>query len=165
MIKLIDLLKENKEQQSKFIIYPDFQGVDPANTSGQDKVINVKDALGNEPNKDLNYFQTEKKDYVENMIKNAQNNGWKNFPPIIAINHPLLPGKFSVIDGNHRLGAFKIGKIPQIKATILSYDDILLATLGTKWQEGKTPETISLKDAKSKGINLKQYFTTKDLKI
>jgi hypothetical protein len=58
-----------------------------------------------------------------------------------------------------------MGKLPQIKATILSYDDILLAVPGTKWQDGKTPETITLKDAKSKGIDLKQYFTTKDLKI
>ena len=158
-------LKEETNNSKKFIIYPNFQGVDPANISGQDKIINVKDALGNEPNKDLNYFQTEKKDYIENMIKNAQNDKWKNFPPVIAIKHPLLPGKFLVIDGNHRLGAFKIGKIPQIKATILNYNDILLATPNTKWQEGKTPKTITLKDAKTKGIDLKKYFTTKDLEI
>ena len=163
MIKLIDLLTEAKE--TKFIIYPDFQGVDPVNISGQSKVINVKDALGNEPNKDYNYFTTEKKDYVDKMIQSAQNNGWKSFEPVVAIQHPLLSGKYAVIDGNHRLGAFKMGKIPQINATILNYDDILLAVPGTTWQDGKTPETIALKDAKSKGIDLSKYFTTKDLKI
>ncbi len=157
--------EEAKDTTKKFIVYPDFQGVDPANISGQNKIINVKDALGNEPNKDYNYFTTEKKDYVDKMIQSAQNDGWKSFPPIIAISHPLLSGKYLIIDGNHRLGAFKIGKIPQIKATVLSYDDILLAVPGTKWQEGKTPETITLKDAKSKGIDLKKYFTTNDLQL
>lgn len=156
---------ETKNTTKKFIVYPDFQGVDPANILGQNKNINVKDALGNEPNKDYNYFTTEKKDYVDKIIQNAQNDGWKSFPPIIAIPHPLLSGKYLIIDGNHRLGAFKIGKIPQIKATVLRYDDILLAVPGTKWQEGKTPETITLKDAKSKGIDLKKYFTTKDLQL
>ena len=157
--------EEAKDTTKKFIVYPDFQGVDPANISGQNKIINVKDALGNEPNKDYNYFTTEKKDYVDKMIQSAQNDGWKSFTPIIAISHPLLSGKYLIIDGNHRLGAFKIGKIPQIKATVLSYDDILLAVPGTKWQEGKTPETITLKDAKSKGIDLKKYFTTNDLQL
>jgi mutator protein MutT len=162
--------EELKDTTKKFIVYPDFKGVDPANISGQDKVINVKDALGNEPNKDYKYFTsgklpdgTEVKQYVDNMIQNAKNDGWKSFKPVVAIEHPLLSGKYVVIDGNHRLGAFKMGEIPQINATILSYDDILLATPGTKWQEGKTPETVALKDAKTKGIDLKQYFTTKDL--
>jgi hypothetical protein len=158
-------LKEDNSDNQKHIIYPNFQGLDPAKTpTGTEKEINVKDAIGNEPNKNLNYFQTEKKDYVENMIKSAQNNGWKNFPPVIAINHPLLPGKFLIIDGNHRLGAFKIGGIPKIKAIIVNDNDILLAIPGTKWQEGKTPETINLTDAKGK-VNFKDYFATKDLEI
>ena len=163
MIKLVNLLKEIKE--SKYIIYPDFQGVDPSSTTGQNKDINVKDTLGNEPNKDYNYFTTEKKEYIDKIFQSAQNNGWKSFPPVVAIEHPLLPNKYLVIDGNHRLGAFKIGKIPQIKATILNHDDILLAIPGSKWQEGKTPEAITLKDAKNKGIDLKKYFTTKDLNV
>ena len=99
------------------------------------------------------------------MIQNAKNDGWKSFKPVVAIEHPLLSGKYVVIDGNHRLGAFKMGKIPQINATILNYDDILLAVPGTTWQDGKTPETITLKDAKSKGIDLKKYFTTEDLQL
>ena len=164
--------EEAKDTTKKFIVYPDFQGVDPANISGQNKVINVKDALGNEPKKDYKYFTsgklpdgTEVKQYVDNMVKNAQNNGWQSFEPVVAIQHPLLSGKYAVIDGNHRLGAFKMGKIPQINATILNYDDILLAVPGTTWQDGKTPETITLKDAKSKDIDLKKYFTTNDLQL
>jgi hypothetical protein len=161
-----------EDVSKKFIVYPNFQGVDPSSIMGQNKVINVADSLGNEPKKDYKYFTTGKlpdgtevKQYVDNMVQNAQNGGWKSFDPVVAIEHPLLSGKYAVIDGNHRLGAFKMGKLPQIKATILNYDDILLATPETKWQDGKTPETISLNDAKNKGIDLKQYFTTKDLQL
>lgn len=148
---------------NKYIVYPDFQGVDPANVSGKNVVINVNDALGNEPNKDYKYFITQKKEYVEKMIRDAQNGGWQSFQPIVAIPHPLLGGKYSVIDGNHRLGAFKIGRIPQIKATILRIDDVLLAVPGSKWQEGSAPQTIALKDAKNNDIDLKQYFTIRDM--
>ena len=56
------------------------------------------------------------------------------------------------------------GLIKQFK-DLISEDDIVLAIPGTKWQEGKIPETISLKDAKSKGIDLKNYFNTKELNI
>ncbi len=99
------------------------------------------------------------------MIKSAEKKGIESFPPIVAIKHPSLPGKYLVLDGNHRLGAFKIGDIPEIKAIVLSEDDIYLATPETEYEEGVIPETISLKDAKSEGIDLKRYFNTKDLNI
>jgi len=99
------------------------------------------------------------------MIKSAEKKGIESFPPIVAIKHPSLPGKYLVLDGNHRLGAFKIGNIPEIKAIVLSEDDIYLATPETEYEEGVIPETISLKDAKSEGIDLKKYFNTKDLNI
>jgi hypothetical protein len=69
------------------------------------------------------------------------------------------------VDGNHRLGAFKIGNVPEIKAIILNDSDVVLATPETEWEEGIVPETIDLKDAKNKGIDLKTYFNTKDLNI
>ena len=149
----------------KAIIYPDFQGVDiDNNITGRRKVLNVVDCIGNEPNKDYNYFTTEKKDYVEDMVKNASGDGWKSFDPIIAIPHPLLNGKYLVIDGNHRLGAFVIGKLPKIKALVLSEDQILLAAPGSKWDGNNLPETIPLKDSKGK-VNLKDYFSTEPLKV
>ena len=150
---------------SKAIIYPDFQGVDiDNNITGRRKVLNVVDCIGNEPNKDYNYFTTEKKDYVEDMVKNASGDGWKTFDPIVAIPHPLLNGKYLVIDGNHRLGAFVIGKLPKIKALVLSEDQILLAAPGSKWDGNNLPETIPLKDSKGK-VNLKDYFSTEPLKV
>ena len=158
-------LKENFIP-GKVIIYPDFQGVDiDTNIKGRRRVLNVDNCIGNEPNKDYNYFTTEKKKYVEDMVKNASGDGWKSFDPIVAIPHPLLNGKYLVIDGNHRLGAFVIGKLPKIKALVPSEDQILLAVPGSKWDKNKLPETISLKDAKKQGVNLKEYFTTKSLKV
>lgn len=160
-------MQENLDQPfDKTIIYPDFQGSDIAdNVNGEVKTLKVSDCIGNEPGKDFNYFNTERKSYVEKMIKSAEKKGIESFPPIVAIKHPSLPGKYLVLDGNHRLGAFKIGDIPEIKAIVLSEDDIYLATPETEYEEGVIPETISLKDAKSEGIDLKKYFNTKDLNI
>jgi hypothetical protein len=156
----------NNTVPDKAIIYHDFQGVDISEPipTGTKKILKVKDCIGNEPGKDYNYFTTEKKEYVEKMIQDASGDGWKEFPPIVAIEHPLVKGKYLVIDGNHRLGAFKIGKIPQINAVVLSPDKILLAKPGIEWEEGKTPETIPLKDSKGK-VNLREYFSTKELQI
>lgn len=160
-------IQENLDQPfDKTIIYPDFQGSDIAdNVDGEVKTLKVSDCIGNEPGKDFNYFNTERKSYVKKMIKSAEEKGIESFPPIVVIKHPSLPGKYLVLDGNHRLGAFKIGNIPEIKAIVLSEDDIYLATPETEYEEGVIPETISLKDAKSEGIDLKRYFNTKDLNI
>jgi hypothetical protein len=160
-------IQENLDQSSdKTIIYPNFQGSDIAeNPKGEVKVLKVSDSIGNEPGKDFNYFNTEKKSYIEKMIKSVEEKGIESFSPVVALKHPLLPGKYLVVDGNHRLGAFKIGNVPEIKAIILNDSDVVLATPETEWEEGIVPETIDLKDAKNKGIDLKTYFNTKDLNI
>jgi hypothetical protein len=160
-------IQENLDQSSdKTIIYPNFQGSDIAeNPKGEVKVLKVSDSIGNEPGKDFNYFNTEKKSYIEKMIKSVEEKGIESFSPVVALKHPLLPGKYLVVDGNHRLGAFKIGNIPEIKAIILNDSNVALATPETEWEEGIVPETIDLKDAKNKGIDLKTYFNTKDLNI
>lgn len=152
---------------TQFVIYPNFQGSDtPTSLIGQKDVVLTKDAIGNEPGKDYSYFINEKKAYVEQMIKDAQGDRWKTFEPISVIKHPILQGKYLTIDGNHRLGAFKIGKIPQINAIIVDYKNILLATPDTKWYDGIVPKTIALQDAiNDKSVDLKIYFSTKDLKI
>ena len=148
-----------------YIIYPNFQGVEPDNNiEGIKKIIKVEDAIGNEPYKDYKYFTSEKKEYISNIIKSAQGNGWKSFPPVTAIEHPLLSEKYLVIDGNHRLGAFKIGKIPYIKAEILSLDQIALATPESEWEKNKIPNILSFLEAKDK-VDLEKYFSIKDLEI
>jgi len=153
-------------KKGKVIIYHNFQGVDvDENVPGTNKVLNISDCIGNEPAKDYNYFTTEKKQYVEDMIKDASGEGWKKFPPVLAIPHPIVSGKYSVIDGNHRLGAFTIGKLPQINARILSEDKIELAERGAEWDENKLPKTLPLADAKKQGVDLKEYFATQPLKV
>ena len=168
-MKLTHLVNEilfEAYKKGKVIVYHNFQGVDiDESVTGQNKPLDVDKCIGNEPGKDYKYFTTEKKQDVENMIKDASGDGWKKFPPVVAIPHPIESGKYAVIDGNHRLGAFIIGKIPQINAKILSEDKILLAERGAKWNAKKLPKTISLTDAKKKGVNLEEYFTTEHLQV
>lgn len=164
---------QNAPAGQKVIIYPDMQGVDNADNvnKGQQANLKVEDCIGNEPGKDFNYFKTGSSDkgkmidYVSNMVKSAKEKGTASFPPIKAIKHPLLPGKYLVIDGNHRLGAFKIGGMPDIKATVIGEGDILLAVPGTKWQEGATPQTVTMDQARKSGVDLKTYFNTRELAV
>jgi len=152
---------------TQFIIYPNFQGSDPAKrVVGQRSIINTRETLGNEPGKDYSYFTTDKKSYVEKMVRDAQGGGWKSFEPISAIRHPILAGKYLAIDGNHRLGAFKMGGIPQINAIVIGYENILLATPDTRWFAGIVPQTIPLQEAmRNNSIDLRAYFNTQDLQL
>jgi len=164
LLEAILHLKESNNQ--KPIIYPNFQGIDYAdNGVGVEKTLKVKDCIGNEPNKDYKYFTTDKKDYVKGIIDSVSKNGIDALPPVKAIKHPLLDDKYLVIDGNHRLGAYMLGNISEIKAEVLNDDAIQLATPDTKWKEGAIPETMSLKDAKDQNIDLKKYFNTKQLEV
>jgi hypothetical protein len=158
----------------KVIIYPNFQGVDIADNvnTGDISNVNVNVCIGNEPNKNFDYFKNgcdkdkgPMKEYIGNIVKSVKEKGIESFPPVKAIKHPLLSGKYLVIDGNHRLGAFKIGNFQEIKMMVLSYNDIVLATPETIWQENTTPKTMTLEEAKEKNIDLKQYFNTKKLVI
>jgi len=157
----------------KVIVYPNMQGVDNADdvNKGQQANLKVEDCIGNEPGKDFNYFKTGSSDkgkmidYVSNMVKSAKEKGTASFPPIKAIKHPLLPSKYLVIDGNHRLGAFKIGGISDIKAIVVGEQDVVLAVPGTEWKKGVTPQTIAMNQAMKSGVDLKTYFNTKELAI
>ena len=153
-------------KKGKAIVYHKFQGVDiDESITGQNEPLDVAKCIGNEPKKNYKYFTTEKKQYVEDMIKDASGDGWKSFEPVVAIPHPVVSGKYAVIDGNHRLGAFIIGKIPQINAKILSDDKILLAERGAKWNAKKLPKTMPLADAKKKGVYLDEYFNIEPLEV
>lgn len=158
----------------KVIVYPDFQGVDDPDdvNNGGHMSLSVADCIGNEPGKDFNYFKNGHdndkgpiKDYVENIVRAAREKGAGSFPPVKAIKHPLLPGKYLVIDGNHRLGAFRIGGITDIKAMVLGEQDIVLAAPGTRWQQGVVPQTMTLDQARKGNVDLKNYFSTRELVV
>ncbi len=170
MNKLI-LLKEYIEnilENNRIIIYPNFQGADVpdhyTDTSiYQATVLPTKILIGNEPDKGLDYFMTQKKEYIQKMITDVNQYGIQQIPPVVAIRHPLLSGHYLVIDGNHRLGAFKIAKIPKIPAIILDNSEIYLASPETEWFEGIQPDCISLLDAIHDQVDLSIYFNLEDL--
>lgn len=156
----------------KLVVYPDMQGAYIGdNVKGSPANLKVVDCIGNEPNKDFNYFKTGSGDkgpmntYVSKMIAHAREKGTKSLPPVMAIKHPILPGKYLVIDGNHRLAAFKIGGMPDINAVVVADQDIILATPGTRWQQGITPQTIAMDQARNNKVDLKTYFNTKELAV
>jgi len=154
------------ESEQKVIIYPRFIGSDNADNvnDGIKENLNVKDCLGNEPDKDFNYFKNEKKDYITNIVKTVKEKGINALPPIKAIKHPILSGKYLVVDGNHRLASYKIGNLPQISTIILNENDIsLVVPLDAEYKINVIPKTIPLSDAKKNNIDLKNYFTTRDL--
>ena len=157
------ILTESKSKN--LIIYPNFKGSDNAdNFTGQTENLNVNDCIGNEPFKDFSYFIDNEK--VKKIISDVKEKGIDTIPPIKVIKHPLMKNKYLVVDGNHRLAAFKIGNIKQIKAININYDDVSLATPDTEWQKNVEPKTIKLIDAlKNKSVKSEDYFTTKDLDI
>jgi len=162
-------LKESDEySESYIIVYPNFQGADvPEDYNSSNYPLEFLDVdlmIGNEPDKNLNYFMTLKKEYIQKMINDVNQYGLERIPPVIAIQHPLMPGYYCVLDGNHRLGAFKIAKIKKVPAIIVDDSDIFLALGNVEWFEGINPDTISLIDAIKNNYNLNIYFNINDLK-
>ena len=171
-------LEQNETLDSskpKIVVYPNMQGMDffpeGAEPQGSETVVDTNSCIGNEPGKDFNYFKTGTSDkgklseYVAGIVKAAKSKGINALPPVKAIPHPMLSGKYLVIDGNHRLASFKIGGIPKIKAAIVALEDVKLAVPGTKWAKGIEPQSVSIEEAKSQGYNLNEYFNSKDLTI
>jgi hypothetical protein len=162
-------LKESDDfEQSYIIVYPNFQGADVPedyNSSNYSlEFLPTNLMIGNEPDKDRNYFMSTKRDYIQKMINDVNQYGLETIPPVVAIQHPLISGYYSVLDGNHRLGAFKIAGIKKIPAIIVDEADVFLASPDTEWFEGINADVISLINAIQNNYNLNIYFNTKDLR-
>jgi hypothetical protein len=150
-----------------FAIYPDEQGVDPDEKSaptGNVKRIKVSDCIGNEPNKDFNYFLKDKKEYVERMIETVTSDGEEGLPPIQAFKPPG-EDRYWIIDGNHRLGAYKIAAIPTIRAHILSPDEVSLYPKGTTYPAKEPPVPFSKAKEDPDEFPLDAYLTRKELRV
>ena len=119
-------LEEDDSRIAK--IYPRGQGSDVGdNIAGRSQTIQTSHAHGNEPYKDEDFFTSaEKKPYMDKM-KTAIKSGQK-LPPVVTIPHPSDPRHHIVVDGNHRSEAHRQAGAPQMPATVMSHDDVHLAS-------------------------------------
>jgi len=123
---VIGNLEEDESTIAK--IYPRCQGsnVGP-NVAGRSQSIQTTNAHGNEPYKDEKFFGSdEKKPYMDKM-KAAIKSGQK-MPPVVTIPHPADPRHHVVVDGNHRSEAHRQAGASQMPATVMSHDDVHLAS-------------------------------------
>ena len=126
--------------------------------------LKVDDCIGNEHYKNLEYLTTKKINFVDKLLAAVQQNGIELIDPIRALKHPLLDDKYVVVNGNHRLGTYRIGNIQQIKAIVLNTDDVFLS-IDRSFRNDKTykiitnPNVVPLKDASTHGLKLETYFS------
>lgn len=145
---------------SRIVVYPNFAGVDIDDENGFDNPtqdINLTDLLVNEKFKDKKHFSSvEKKQQLEKMAKNID-----ELPPILVIKHPIIKGKYSILDGHHRFRLFKNLEKESIPAKVIDYSKIFLAKneYGTKNNKG-----IRLDKIEKKEIDLDKYFNTDVIK-
>jgi hypothetical protein len=125
--------------------------------------LKVNDCIGNEVYKNFEYLTTKKKRFLDKLIADVQQNGIESISPIRALKHPLVENKYVILNGNHRLGAYRIGNIPQIKAVVLNTEDIFLS-LDKSFRDDTTlkiitnPNVAQLKEATTHGLKLETYF-------
>jgi hypothetical protein len=141
----------------KIIVYPNFAGVDFEDddnfNSSPTKNIDLNDLIVNEKFKEEKYFSSvEKKKYLEKMKSKID-----ELPPILVIKNPLLPKKYSILDGHHRFQLFKKLKKESIPAKVLDYDKIFIAT---KEYGTKNNDLVRLDKVIKKDFDLEKYFNT-----
>jgi len=137
-------------------IYMNGEGSDFADEyQGEMVKIPVVNTLGNEPFKDMIYMKEKGKSYVD-----ALNNGeeWMN-EPIVAIVHPYDPSKYVVVDGNHRLYAYKETNTPEVNAIIVPHEDVVL--MKNEWGN-ENQESINLADVLDNKEIVDRYFVKPD---
>jgi hypothetical protein len=122
---------------------------------GEIKKIPVANTIGNEPFKDLSYMKEKGNSYID-----ALNNGeeWMN-KPIVAIVHPYNSSKYVVVDGNHRLYAYKETNTPEVNAIIVPHKDVVL--MKSEWGN-ENQESINLTDVLDNKEIVDMYFVKPD---
>jgi len=129
-LNFIDL-EEAKSFRDHATVYPRGQGSDvdssQKNVRGNRADIRTSTAHGNEPYKDKGYFNSAKKKPYMDKMKSAIKSGEKP-PRVIAIQHPADPRHHVVVDGNHRAEAHRQLGTSTMPATVMSHDDVHLAS-------------------------------------
>ena len=154
---MMGLLIEEKEKSNRPVqIFSNGGGSDYADKyQGKIEKIPVKDTVRNEPFKDMSYMKEKGQSYID-----ALNNGeeWMN-KPIIAIVHPYDSSKYVVVDGNHRLYAYKETNTPEVNAIIIPHEDVELMT--SNWGD-ENEESINLTDVLNDKNIIDKYFVKPD---
>jgi ParB-like chromosome segregation protein Spo0J len=79
--------------------------------------------------------------------------------PIVAIVHPYDSSKYVVVDGNHRLYAYKETNTPEVNAIIVPHEDVVL--MKSDWGD-KNEESINLTDVINNKKIIDKYFVKPD---
>lgn len=153
MKQLMKLICEERDPYDNVVrIYPNGEGSDLGDnipTWGIEE-IKIKDAIPNEPFKDLSYMDSSEN--AKAMINSIKKN--EKLPPIKVIKHPYAPEKFLVVDGNHRRHAYERAGAETIPANIINPQDVLLMT---KSWGSKDNKGISLSKVNDENI-IDKYF-------
>ena len=154
---MMGLLIEEKHKSNKPVqIFSDGWGSDYADKyKGKIEKIPVKDTVRNEPFKDMSYMKEKGQSYID-----ALNNGeeWMN-KPIVAIVHPYDSSKYVVVDGNHRLYAYKETNTPEVNAIIVPHEDVVL--MKSEWGD-ENEESVNLTDVLGDNEMIDKYFVKPD---
>jgi|688.fasta_scaffold337034_2 ParB-like chromosome segregation protein Spo0J len=154
---MMGLIIEGKQKSNTPVqIFKDGGGSDFADKyQGDIEKIPVIDTVRNEPFKDMSYMKEKGKTYID-----ALNNGeeWMN-KPIVAIVHPYDSSKYVVVDGNHRLYAYKETNTPEVNAIIVPHEDVVL--MKSDWGD-KNEESINLTDVINNKKIIDKYFVKPD---
>jgi hypothetical protein len=150
------IIEDEQNVKQPVQIYMNGEGSDFAEEyQGEIKKIPVANTIGNEPFKDLSYMKEKGKSYID-----ALNNGeeWMN-KPIVAIVHPYNSSKYVVVDGNHRLYAYKETNTPEVNAIIVPHKDVVL--MKSEWGN-ENQESINLTDVLDNKEIVDMYFVKPD---
>lgn len=164
-----DLLEAyaNRGRGARVEVYPDMQGADihteKQGMNGPIRKLPIKILIGNEP------FKQFEEAYLLKMMQAIRRG--KRLPPILTIRHPADPSKFLVLDGNHRLQAYRRLNAKTIPAQTLSHDKIHLALNDygynntknrnlplSQFREPDGSYKMNIKRPELDGRNLNQYF-------
>jgi hypothetical protein len=129
MKTLGQFILENADRFRKIMrVYPNGQGSDAGENlpEGSPTLIPTKKVHANEPFKNKEFFDTNKKEYMDKMVDAVKKK--KPIPPVLTTPHPDDPTHHIILDGNHRLEAHKRAGAPQIPTRQISHDDIHLGS-------------------------------------
>lgn len=143
-MRICELIESRSSDE--ILIYPNGEGADITTHSGyeRDKIdVPIRDAIGNEPRKDLGYLRSEKL-YMDKMINHIRKGG--KLKPVVGIRHPANKAKTLIIDGNHRLIAYKQAGSKFIPVHFVPHEKVFLLIKPSSWTNNKFVPLIEFRN-------------------